>query len=87
MTHPFDARLAEPLAAFDLPTRMRNWAGREGIETVGALVRRSPDELLRERNLGRTSVSQTRTLLEAHLGMPWEAALAQADGSPWRTPR
>jgi hypothetical protein len=54
-----------------LPTRMRNWADRHGIESLRALARIPPDELLEERNLGKTSIQQTRAIIEAYLGIPW----------------
>ncbi|MFT3775858.1 MAG: DNA-directed RNA polymerase subunit alpha C-terminal domain-containing protein [Minicystis sp.] len=54
-----------------LPTRMRNWADRQGIETLRALARIPPEDLRGERNLGRTSIRETRTLINAYLGIPW----------------
>ncbi|MCU0686882.1 MAG: hypothetical protein MUF34_32320, partial [Polyangiaceae bacterium] len=49
------------------------WAARNGITTVRQLIERRPDRLLREPNLGKTSVEETRRLVERYLGGPWES--------------
>lgn len=84
--------LDTPLADLDLPTRMRTVVERLGLRTVADLVAIDPGALQREPNLGRTSIAQTRALLEAHLGTSWNDAHARvADAPPTspssRTPR
>lgn len=60
-----------------LPTRMANATARLGLSTVGDLARRHPTSLLLERNLGRTTVADTREVLERAIGMRWEDATAE----------
>ena len=60
-----------------LPTRMANATARLGLFTVGDLARRHPTSLLLERNLGRTTVAETREVLERTIGMRWEDATAE----------
>ncbi len=74
--------LTTPLALLDLPTRMVNWADRTGVRTLGELARRHPADLVAERNLGRTSIAQTRKLIERITGKKWE----QLAGGPTSTP-
>ena len=52
-----------------LPTRMANVAARLGLVTVGDLARRHPAALLLEKNLGRTTVADTRVVLERAMGI------------------
>lgn len=84
--------LAQPIADLALPTRMKNWARRAGLNTLGELARKSPEELLAQPNLGRKSVKDTQAFLERATGRRWEdlAAGAQATtsgdavfGDPW----
>ena len=63
-----------PLDRLNLPTRMQNWVASRDVRTLGALVRNAPNELLDERNLGRTTIKRTRLIIENHLGESWEAA-------------
>lgn len=57
--------LSHSLGEVALPTRMRGFATREGIETIGALVDVDRDSLVAEDNLGPTSLASTaRMLLE-----------------------
>lgn len=60
-----------------LPTRMANVAARMGLTTVGDLARQHPAALLLEKNLGRTTVADTRAVLERALGMRWEDAAGE----------
>lgn len=72
--------LNEPLDTLALPTRMLTVATRLGLATVGDLARRHPAGLLLEKNLGRSTIKETREALERALGMRWEdAALDFAD--------
>ncbi len=68
--------LDEPVDSLALPTRMLTAVGRLGVVTVGDLARRHPAGLLLERNLGRTTVKETRVVLERALGMRWEDVAA-----------
>ena len=65
-------KLRIPLDTLNLPTRLLSWSLREGVETVGELVRRSPVELVAARNMGRTTVAKTREVIEKLLGAKWE---------------
>jgi len=70
----------QPLETLPLPTRMQSVAKRLELVTVGDLARRHPAGLLLERNLGRTTMQETRAILEGALGMRWEdAALDYVD--------
>jgi superfamily I DNA/RNA helicase/mRNA-degrading endonuclease RelE of RelBE toxin-antitoxin system len=69
------AILDTPLVYIPLPKRMESFAEREGLVTLGDLLRRSPRSLAGERNLGRKSIVDTRAVLEPRLGLPWEEAL------------
>jgi superfamily I DNA/RNA helicase len=77
------AVLATQLSSIDLPTRMQNFVELVGIETLGELVRRSPQDLMQERNLGRKTIKDTRALVERLTGSSWErlAAAPQVDAS------
>lgn len=66
----------------DLPTRMRNYAERNDLVTLGDLARLDPAQLLGERNLGRKSIADTRTILEGIAGAKWETLSSGAAGSP-----
>ncbi|HET9952935.1 MAG TPA: DNA-directed RNA polymerase subunit alpha C-terminal domain-containing protein, partial [Polyangiaceae bacterium] len=57
-----------------LPTRAQNWAERQGIDTLRGLVAWDPEAFVKERNVGRRTVQETRELLEARLGCSWESA-------------
>ncbi len=65
------------ITTLSLPTRMANATARLGLATVGDLARRHPTSLLLERNLGRTTVADTREVLERAIGMRWEDATAE----------
>lgn len=56
-----------------LPTRMLNWAGRNGVRTFRELLAWTPAQLKSEKNLGRGSVAQTAALIEAASTLSWEA--------------
>ncbi len=65
---------ATPLDALSLPTRLQSWADRKGLGTLADLARIPPRDLLPERNLGRKSIFDARTAIEARLGCTWEEA-------------
>lgn len=64
--------LSQPIASLALPTRMKNWAQRNGLIALGELARHAPGELLAQSNLGRTTVKHTRRFLETITGRRWE---------------
>lgn len=66
-----------PLDTLALPTRMRSWAERRGVTTLRQLAAFAPKALLEERNVGRLSIAETRAVIEAHLGAPWETLAAE----------
>jgi Bacterial RNA polymerase, alpha chain C terminal domain/Sigma-70, region 4 len=68
--------LAQPVRTFDLPTRMLNHCERSGIATLGQLLACAEADLRNARNLGRTSLRDTRRAL-ARL---WDA-LARPEAS------
>lgn len=75
--------LAIPLESLSLPTRLFTWAERSGVTTLGELAARSPQSLLAEKNLGRTTIAQARNLIESLLGRSWEELAAEgAPASP-----
>lgn len=51
-----EAIAAQPVSRAHLPTRLANFCGRRGIETLGSLVAMRASELLDEKNLGRSSI-------------------------------
>lgn len=59
------ALLTCSLQELDLPTRMRTFAKREGIRTVEDLVRIPHGQLIKERKVGRVSISRAREVLNA----------------------
>lgn len=67
---PLHPALDEPLATFDVPTRIANWAARNDVATLRDLLCRDPAALVEERNLGRTSLRQTRELVLDLTGQP-----------------
>lgn len=67
-----DARLAQPLTALPLPTRILTWAQRTETSTLGDLAKVPPLTLSQQRNMGRRSVAQARQVIERELGMSWE---------------
>lgn len=76
---PFDAGVATtPIASVQLPTRMLNWANRNGITTLEEIAQRAPHDLLAERNLGRRSIRETRVVIEKFLQQPWETLAGSA---------
>lgn len=58
-----DTRLDEPIDELNLSTRTRNALMREGIATVGALVKKSPSELIEFRNFGVRSLDEVEEQL------------------------
>src|SRR5262249_32028637 len=58
---------APPLDDLRLPVRMRNFAGREELRTLGGLCARSSGDLLRAKNLGRRSMAQLVDSVRNHM--------------------
>lgn len=56
--------LERSIVAFGLSPRSANCLGREGITTVGDLLERSHDDLVKVRNLGKKSIIEIETKLE-----------------------
>ncbi|MDQ3030944.1 MAG: AAA family ATPase [Myxococcota bacterium] len=73
-----DEALATPLSAVPLPTRMQGFVDRTGLSTLADLARHAPSSLLREKNLGRTSIAETREILEGLTGRAWESLVLRA---------
>lgn len=71
------ARLATPLMAVRITSRLLNWAESHGLETLGDLARFAPEELLAETNLGRTSIAQARSIIERVTQRRWEDLLPE----------
>jgi hypothetical protein len=69
--------MAMPLSSFDVPVRLMNVLERRRVLTLADLVKLSPADLLAEKNLGRKSVHDARTLVEQTLGVSWETARAE----------
>lgn len=64
--------LATHLESLPFPTRLQTWAERVGVQTLGELLSRSPDTLHGEKNMGRTTIRETKALIERLTGTPWE---------------
>ena len=60
-----DEKLSLPIAALDLSQRALSGLAAEGILTVGDLVARTEEELLKFKNFGRTSVKEVEKRLDA----------------------
>jgi DNA-directed RNA polymerase subunit alpha len=58
-------KLAMPVSTLDLSVRASNCLESEGIQTVGDLVARSEDEMLKLKNFGRTSLNEVKKKLQA----------------------
>jgi sigma-70-like protein/RNA polymerase alpha subunit len=81
------AKLGRHLLELDLPSRLANWADRQGIVTLGALLEHDPRALLGERNLGRKSIAAADRTIEQVFGCSWlEARERIALGAPDREP-
>jgi DNA-directed RNA polymerase subunit alpha len=73
-------RLAQPVTSLDLSVRASNCLEAEGIRTIGDLVRRPEDEMMRLKNFGRTSLKEVEKKLSAldlKFGMDVEAVLGE----------
>ena len=57
-------KLAMPISSLDLSIRASNCLESEGIQTVGELVAKSEEELLKFKNFGRTSLREVEKKLE-----------------------
>ncbi len=66
--------MLQSLESLPLPTRMATVARRLDLHTVGDLARRHPSALLLEKNLGRSTIRETREVIERVIGMRWEDA-------------
>ncbi len=60
------AVLNKPVSELNLSVRARKCMNRLGINTLGDLVQRSPDELLESKNFGMTSLNEVRDKLAQH---------------------
>jgi carbon monoxide dehydrogenase subunit G len=58
--------LSRPIDELNLPVRAWNSLRRDGIQTVGDLVRRTPQQLLAMENIGPASVAEIRRKLADH---------------------
>jgi DNA-directed RNA polymerase subunit alpha len=63
MTPQEQAIVSMPLSALNLSVRARKCVARLGLNTVGELVQKTPDELLSSRNFGVTSLNEIRAKL------------------------
>lgn len=73
-------QLMLPLAELDLSVRALNCLEGENIQTIGDLCRRTPDDLMKLRNFGRTTLKEIEKKLEDRelkLGMDVDAILAR----------
>ena len=60
-----DEKLSTPISALDLSIRASNCLEAEGIQTVGELVAKTEEELLKFKNFGRTSLREVEKKLES----------------------
>jgi carbon monoxide dehydrogenase subunit G len=60
------ADMSRPIDELNLPVRAWNSLRRDGIQTVGDLVRRTPQQLLAMENIGPASVAEIRRKLADH---------------------
>lgn len=65
--------LETPLSRRALPGRILTWADRMKVSRFRDLVAWKPQQLLRERNLGKRTIVQTRAIIERETGRSWEA--------------
>ncbi|MCC7140107.1 MAG: DNA-directed RNA polymerase subunit alpha [Planctomycetes bacterium] len=73
-------KLEMPVSALDLSVRASNALEAEGIQTVGELVRRTEEQLLKLKNFGRTSVKEVEKKLQAlELSFGMDVAAATKD--------
>jgi hypothetical protein len=63
---PANTDLSRPIDELNLPVRAWNSLRRDGIQTVGDLVRRTPQQLLAMENIGPASVAEIRRKLADH---------------------
>jgi DNA-directed RNA polymerase subunit alpha len=73
-------QLMLPISELDLSVRALNCLEGENIQTIGDLCRRSPDDLMKLRNFGRTTLKEIEKKLEDRelkLGMDVDAILAR----------
>lgn len=72
-------KLAMPISALDLSVRASNCLEAEGIQTVGDLVARTEDDLLKLKNFGRTTFKEVEKKLQS-LGLSFRAKAAEVGG-------
>lgn len=77
----------EPLPPLDrdvqtlpLPTRALNWCARREVATVRQLISWEPEAFEQEKNVGRSTVRETREVVESLLGCSWEDARLAVQG-------
>jgi DNA-directed RNA polymerase subunit alpha len=63
LTEQEQAVLGKPIAELNLSVRARKCMNKLGINTLGDLINRTPDELLEVKNFGMTSLSEVRDKL------------------------
>lgn len=68
--------LDTPLAEFEFPARVSSLIARRALTTLRDVVALSPQDLLAEKNFGRTSVAELRATIESVTGERWEDARA-----------
>ncbi len=72
--------LGRDVQTLQLPIRALNWCARKEVTTVRELVAWSPEVFESEKNIGRSTVRETREVLETLLGCSWEEAHVAANG-------
>lgn len=66
--------LETPVQRLTFPTRLLNWSEKASVNTIHELLLWMPVELVRQPNVGRTTVRDARELIETELGCAWEEA-------------
>jgi len=72
-------KLAMPISSLDLSVRASNCLESEGIQTVGDLVGRTEDDLLKLKNFGRTTFKEVEKKLHS-LGLAFRTKAAEVGG-------
>ncbi len=76
---PEDDRLSNPVSALNLSVRASNCLQAAKIETIGDLIEKTPAELLKIKNFGRTSLTEVRTRLE-EIGLSLKSGDEEEEG-------
>lgn len=74
--------LDTPLTDLAFPARIWNLVARRQLVTLRDVVILAPSELLAEKNFGRTSIAELRSIIESVAGESWEEARAATLGRP-----